>query len=89
MHALPYDYIFQPILVELKDKLDSLAITIIYCKAVQWVGYGYELARCILGDKFYKDSPSLETASVVMFHSSMEKGKGLVSFGSGSMIFKF
>jgi len=72
----PYDYIFHPVLEELKMKLDTFPITIIYCKSMQWIGYGYELARRYLEDSFYKHVNSPDSARVVMFHSSMEKESG-------------
>ncbi|XP_060585559.1 ATP-dependent DNA helicase RecQ-like [Ruditapes philippinarum] len=70
--SAPYEYIFKRVLDDLVDLGDQFPVTVIYCKAMQWIGYGYQLAREILGDKFYAGEPSPETARVVMFHSSME-----------------
>lgn len=75
----PYDFIFEPILNELNKTLQSFPITIIYCKSLQWIGYGYERAREILGENFYAGSQAPENVRVVMFHSSMEKSPGKVS----------
>jgi bloom syndrome protein len=54
----PYDYIFKPVLEELKIKLGSFPITIIYCKSMQWIGYCYELARRYLENNFYEEVDS-------------------------------
>jgi len=48
-----YDYIFHPVITKLKHELQDFEITIIYCKSMQWIGYGYETARRILGTDFY------------------------------------
>lgn len=74
----PYDYIFHPVITKLKHELQDFEITIIYCKSMQWIGYGYETARRILGTDFYAGDSKLEHARVVMFHSSMEKESGQV-----------
>lgn len=75
----PYDFIFEPVLKELKHMAGSFPITVIYCKSVQWIGYGYEMARQILEDSFYAGEEIPENARVVMFHSSMEDSSGKVS----------
>ncbi|XP_060553402.1 ATP-dependent DNA helicase Q1-like [Ruditapes philippinarum] len=72
----PYDYIFHPVITKLKHELQDFEIIIIYCKSMQWIGYGYETARRILGTDFYAGDSKLEHARVVMFHSSMEKESG-------------
>ncbi|XP_060576311.1 ATP-dependent DNA helicase RecQ-like [Ruditapes philippinarum] len=72
----PYDYIFNPILEEMMKKLEKFPITIIYCKSLQWIGYGYQKARQILGKYFYSGESRSENSRVVMFHSSMEKDSG-------------
>ena len=74
--STPYEYIFKRVLDDLVDLGDQFPVTVIYCKAMQWIGYGYQLAREILGDKFYAGETSPETARVVMFHSSMEGSGG-------------
>lgn len=76
----PYDYIFVPVLQQLKSELDNFGITIIYCKTMNWIGYGYELGKEILGDEFYSGAPSEKTTRVVMYHSSMEGPDGKVLF---------
>jgi superfamily II DNA helicase RecQ len=76
----PYDYIFNPILEEMMKKLEKFPITIIYCKSLQWIGYGYQKARQILGKYFYSGESRSENSRVVMFHSSMEKDSGKVSY---------
>ncbi|KAL4226831.1 hypothetical protein ACF0H5_014809 [Mactra antiquata] len=43
---------------------------------MNWIGYGYEVAKRILQDIFYAGSASPENARVVMFHSSMERQHG-------------
>jgi ATP-dependent DNA helicase RecQ len=78
----PYDFIFEKILNELKNKGKDFPLTIVYCKSIQWIGYGYELAREILGDQFYEGEQQPEHARVVMFHSSMADSKGKVSISS-------
>ena len=72
----PYDYVFVPVLQQLKSELDNFGITIIYCKTMNWIGYGYELGKEILGDEFYSGAPSEKTTRVVMYHSSMEGPDG-------------
>lgn len=57
----------------------SFPISVIYCKSVQWIGYGYEMARQILEDSFYAGEETPENARVVMFHSSMEDSSGKVT----------
>ena len=47
---------------------------------MNWIGYGYELAKEIFGDEFYSGAPSKKTTSVVMYHSSMEGPGGKVLF---------
>lgn len=47
-----------------------------YCKSVQWIGFGYEMTRQILTDSFYDGDETSENARVVMFHSSMEDSHG-------------
>lgn len=74
----PYDKIFQNAILGLNSQLDNYPITIIYCKSMQWIGYGYEMARRLLGDNFYT-SKTPQIPRVVMFHSSMEKGSGKVT----------
>ena len=74
----PYDYIFVPVLQQLKSEIDNFEITIVYCKTINWIGYGYELAKQILGDEFYSGKPSEKTARVMMYHSSMEGSDGKV-----------
>lgn len=76
----PYDFIFEPILKELKQMGGSFPITVIYCKTVQWIGYGYEMARQILEDSFYAGEERTDNARVVMFHSSMEDSNGKVLY---------
>ncbi|XP_052280801.1 polycystin-2-like [Dreissena polymorpha] len=45
-----------------------------------WIGYGYQIARQILGSYFYaEESEEPENARVVMFHSFMEKDSGKVN----------
>lgn len=78
----PYDYIFMPILSALYNQLDQFPITIIYCKALQWIGYGYQLARQKLEERFYCGEARPENARVVMYHSSMEKDTGKVSWAN-------
>ncbi|WAR08767.1 RECQ-like protein, partial [Mya arenaria] len=51
--STPYDYIFERVLHELNDLGSQFPITVIYCKSMQWIGYGYQLAREILNNKFY------------------------------------
>ncbi|XP_053390374.1 ATP-dependent DNA helicase RecQ-like [Mercenaria mercenaria] len=63
-------------LKELKHMGASFPITVIYCKSIQWIGYGYEMARQILEDSFYAGEKTPENARVVMFHSSMENSSG-------------
>ncbi|WAR08796.1 LOW QUALITY PROTEIN: BLM-like protein, partial [Mya arenaria] len=70
--STPYDYIFERVLHELNDLGSQFPITVIYCKSMQWIGYGYQLAREILNNKFYVCDQIPENARVVMFHSSME-----------------
>ena len=74
----PCDYIFHPVITKLKHELQDFEITIIYCKSMQRIAYGYETARRILGTDFYAGDSKLEHARVVMFHSSMEKESGQV-----------
>ena len=74
----PYDYIFKPIIDQLHEELDSFKTTIIYCKSMQWLGHGYEMARRLLGESFFKGESKPENARVVMYHSSMEKESGKV-----------
>ena len=77
----PYSYIFHPILAELSQTKDRFPITIIYCKSLQWIGYGYQMARQQLGSSFYAgDDREPQHARVVMFHSSMENRMGKVSY---------
>jgi superfamily II DNA helicase RecQ len=73
--STPYSYIFEPLLKQLKERLEYFDLTIIYCKTMEWIGYGYELALKILGEDFYVDKLH---PRVVMFHSSMEKDSGKV-----------
>jgi hypothetical protein len=47
--------------------------------AIQWIGYGYEMARQILEDSFYAGEKKPENARVVVFHSSMEDSSGKVT----------
>ena len=75
----PYNFIFEPVIKELKQMGSSFPITVIYCKSVQWIGYGYELARQILEESFYVGEKTPENARVVMFHSSMEDSNGKVT----------
>jgi superfamily II DNA helicase RecQ len=77
----PYDYIFERVLHELNDDCKNFPVTIIYCNSIQWLGYGYELAREILEDNFYDGERTPEQAKVVMFHSSMEDSNGKASMG--------
>lgn len=72
----PYDFIFIPIIQKLKNELGNFCITIVYCKTMNWIGYGYELAKRLLGEDFYAGEPLIENARVVMFHSSMEGPEG-------------
>ncbi|WAR23369.1 BLM-like protein [Mya arenaria] len=51
--STPYDYIFERVLHELNDLGSQFPITVIYCKSMQWIGFGYQLAREILNNKFY------------------------------------
>ena len=74
----PYDFIFNNVITELNCQLDAFPITVIYCKSMQWIGYGYEMARQLLADNFYAGDKTPQNARVVMFHSSMEKGSGQV-----------
>ncbi|XP_052777744.1 uncharacterized protein LOC128215056 [Mya arenaria] len=74
--STPYDYIFERVLHELNDLGSQFPITVIYCKSMQWIGYGYQLAREILNNKFYVGDQIPENARVVMFHSSMEGSSG-------------
>ncbi|KAL4217943.1 hypothetical protein ACF0H5_022682 [Mactra antiquata] len=69
----PYDFIFGPVLKELKQMGGSFPITVIYCKSVQWNGYGYEMERQILEDSFYVGE---ETSEYVMFHFFLEDSNG-------------
>ena len=46
---------------------------------MQWIGYGYEMARRILLDEFYAGEKTPHNARVVMFHSFMENGSGQAS----------
>ncbi|XP_053376474.1 uncharacterized protein LOC128547527 [Mercenaria mercenaria] len=69
----PYYYIFSSVIDELMKKQDTFPITIIYCKSMQWLGYGYQVARQKLGSYFYAGESRPENSRVVMFHSSMEK----------------
>ncbi|KAL5011219.1 hypothetical protein ScPMuIL_011696, partial [Solemya velum] len=40
-----YDYVFQPVFLELKKKGQDFPLTIIYCSgSMDWVGYGIEVA---------------------------------------------
>ena len=80
MSFTPYDFVFLPILQQLMSELDNFGITIIYCKTMNWIGYGYELAKQILGDEFYTGKPSEKNTRVVMYHSSMEGPDGKVLF---------
>ena len=75
----PYKFIFLPVLEQLKIKQDSFPITIIYCKTMQWIGFGYELAKQVLKREFYAGEEKPENARVVMFHSAMERSSGMVS----------
>jgi len=74
----PYDFIFKPLIEELKDKLNSFPITIIYFKSSNWLGYGYEMVRRLLGAHFYSGEQSSENARVAMYHTKMEKDSGQV-----------
>jgi hypothetical protein len=69
-------HIFNPIL----EELIKFPITIIYCKSLQWIGYGYQMARQILGKYFYSGESRSENSREVMFHSSMKKDSGKVSY---------
>ncbi|XP_053376569.1 probable ATP-dependent DNA helicase RecS [Mercenaria mercenaria] len=48
--------------------------------SMQWIGYGYEMARQLLSDRFYAGDKTPQSARVVMFHSSMEKAERHDSF---------
>ena len=77
--STPYDFIFHQVLTDLKCQLNMFPITVIYCTSMQWIGYGYEMARRILLDEFYAGEKTPHNARVVMFHSFMEKGTGKAS----------
>ena len=77
--STPYDFIFHEVLTDLKSQLNLFPITVIYCTSMQWIGYGYEMARRIMLDDFYAGEKTPHNARVVMFHSSMEKGSGQAS----------
>ncbi|XP_045167567.2 ATP-dependent DNA helicase RecQ-like [Mercenaria mercenaria] len=49
----PYDFIFSHVITELNCQLDAFPLTVVYCKSMQWIGYGYEMARQLLADNFY------------------------------------
>lgn len=65
---------------ELSLKGEEFPVTVIYCKSIQWIGYGYEMAREVLGNSFYVGDNKLENARVVMFHSSIEDNNANASF---------
>ncbi|KAL5022891.1 hypothetical protein ScPMuIL_002046 [Solemya velum] len=70
-----YDYVFQPVFLELKKKGQDFPLTIIYCSgSMDWVGYGIEVAWKVLGDDMYAGEKKTENQRVVMYHSSIEKG---------------
>ncbi|KAL5019227.1 hypothetical protein ScPMuIL_004949 [Solemya velum] len=70
-----YDYVFQPVFLELKKKGQDFPLTIIYCSgSMDWVGYGIEVAWKVLGDDMYAGEKKPENQRVVMYHSSIEKG---------------
>lgn len=73
-----YDYIFVPLLEQLKNELANFEITLIYCKTMNWIGYGYELAEQMLGPEFYTSESTEKTSRVVMYHSAMEGPEGKV-----------
>ncbi|WAR12557.1 WRN-like protein [Mya arenaria] len=71
----PYDFIFQRAISDLNNQLDSYPLTVIYCKSMQWIGYGYEMARQLLGDNFYAGEKTPQNARVLKksIHSSLQK----------------
>ncbi|XP_062621809.1 ATP-dependent DNA helicase Q1-like [Saccostrea cucullata] len=73
-----YDYVFLPLLNELKLKGQKFPLTIVYCSgSMDWVGYGFEVSSKILGTDMHVGNKSPENQRVVMYHSSIEKGDKL------------
>lgn len=75
----PYSYVFLPLFQQLNKEGEDFPITIVYCKTMQWIGFGFELAKQVLGNNFYVGDQKPENARVVMFHSSMERDSGKVT----------
>ncbi|XP_046546343.1 ATP-dependent DNA helicase RecQ-like [Haliotis rubra] len=73
------EYCIEPLILELIDKGQNFPLTIVYFSGSQnWVGVSYELSKNILGPKFYVDSNNEDSARVVMYHASLEKGSDQV-----------
>lgn len=70
-----FDYVFVPLLCELKSKGQEFPLTLVYCsRNIDWVGYGFEIASKILDKDMFVGSQSPKNQWVAMYHSCIEKG---------------
>ncbi|XP_062615880.1 uncharacterized protein LOC134277572 [Saccostrea cucullata] len=61
-----YDYVFLPLLNELKLKGQKFPLTIVYCSgSIDWVGYGFEVSSKILGTDMHVGNKSPENQRVL------------------------
>jgi hypothetical protein len=63
-----YDYVYKPLFLKLLMEGDSFPLTIVYSK-LKWCAYAYDLAKRILKESMYIDSPCPEHNRVVQYHS--------------------
>lgn len=70
-----YDYVYVPLLCELKSKGQEFPLTLVYASGnMDWVGYGFELACKILGTDMFVGDQEVKNQRVAMYHSCIEKG---------------
>lgn len=70
-----FDYVFVPLLCELKSKGQEFPLALVYCSGnMDWVGYGFEIASKILDKDMFVGSQSPKNKRVAMYHSCIEKG---------------